>query len=196
MGNTYELGVAGVYLCRREFSHAPFPQLVNNPGHAPLNQIALVQFQGNQMTRIACTLLTASLIAGCAATGPNSPSARPVLYPNATLNRVGDEHGITVDFRLAQPLEADARRATLAAPRLAAERLVRERPPLEGGGWGWVMLGEGMRGGGGRPPLRRGRLPDGGAVPNTAAGPGRGGVEGGAGGRRRWGSPPPSVSII
>ena len=30
------------------------------------------------------------LLAGCAATGPNSPSARPVLYPNAVLNRVGD----------------------------------------------------------------------------------------------------------
>ena len=34
-------------------------------------------------------LLLAGL-AGCAATGPQSPSARPVLYPNATLNRVGD----------------------------------------------------------------------------------------------------------
>ena len=30
------------------------------------------------------------LLAGCAATGPSSPSARPVLYPNAALNRVGD----------------------------------------------------------------------------------------------------------
>ena len=28
-------------------------------------------------------------LAGCATTGPNSPSARPVLYPNAALNRVG-----------------------------------------------------------------------------------------------------------
>ena len=33
--------------------------------------------------------LGAALLAGCAATGPNSPSARPVLYPNAALNRVG-----------------------------------------------------------------------------------------------------------
>lgn len=30
------------------------------------------------------------LLAACAATGPSSPSARPVLYPNATLNRVGE----------------------------------------------------------------------------------------------------------
>jgi hypothetical protein len=30
------------------------------------------------------------VLAGCAATGPNSPSARPVLYPNAALNRAGD----------------------------------------------------------------------------------------------------------
>ncbi|MEO6018014.1 MAG: glycine zipper family protein [Polaromonas sp.] len=32
-------------------------------------------------------------VVGCAATGPNSPSARPVLYPNATLNRVGAAQG-------------------------------------------------------------------------------------------------------
>lgn len=31
-----------------------------------------------------------ALLAGCAATGPNSPSAKPVLYPNATLTRVGE----------------------------------------------------------------------------------------------------------
>ena len=34
--------------------------------------------------------LAAALLAGCAATGPGSPSARPVLYPNAALNRVGE----------------------------------------------------------------------------------------------------------
>ncbi len=33
--------------------------------------------------------LAAALLAGCATTGPNSPSAKPVLYPNAMLNRVG-----------------------------------------------------------------------------------------------------------
>lgn len=32
-------------------------------------------------------------LAACAATGPSSPSARPVLYPNATLNRVGEARG-------------------------------------------------------------------------------------------------------
>ncbi|MDO8440632.1 MAG: glycine zipper family protein [Polaromonas sp.] len=37
-----------------------------------------------------CALLLGGLT-GCAGTG--SPSARPVLYPNATLNRVGDAQG-------------------------------------------------------------------------------------------------------
>jgi outer membrane lipoprotein SlyB len=35
-------------------------------------------------------LLVSALLLGCAATGSASPSARPVLYPNATLNRVGE----------------------------------------------------------------------------------------------------------
>ncbi len=34
--------------------------------------------------------LAIGILAGCAATGPGSPSARPVLYPNAALNRVGE----------------------------------------------------------------------------------------------------------
>jgi outer membrane lipoprotein SlyB len=33
------------------------------------------------------------LLAGCASNGAASASARPVLYPNATLNRVGDAQG-------------------------------------------------------------------------------------------------------
>ena len=33
------------------------------------------------------------VVGGCAATGPNSASAKPVLYPNATLNRVGSAQG-------------------------------------------------------------------------------------------------------
>ena len=33
------------------------------------------------------------LLAGCASSGAGSASARPVLYPNATLNRVGDAQG-------------------------------------------------------------------------------------------------------
>ena len=32
-------------------------------------------------------------LSGCAATGPNSPSAQPVLYPNTMLNRVGVAQG-------------------------------------------------------------------------------------------------------
>jgi len=31
-----------------------------------------------------------AVLAGCAATGPNNLSAKPVLYPNATLTRVGE----------------------------------------------------------------------------------------------------------
>src|SRR6476620_8226029 len=34
-----------------------------------------------------------ALLSACASGGPNSASARPVLYPNATLNRVGDAQG-------------------------------------------------------------------------------------------------------
>ncbi len=42
----------------------------------------------------ACAASAAlALLSACAASGPNSPSARPVLYPNATLNRVGDAQG-------------------------------------------------------------------------------------------------------
>lgn len=32
-------------------------------------------------------------LAGCASTGPDSSAAQPVLYPNATLNRVGTAQG-------------------------------------------------------------------------------------------------------
>ena len=41
----------------------------------------------------AFTLLYIALfavLAGCAASGPDSPSAKPVLYPNAALTRVGE----------------------------------------------------------------------------------------------------------
>jgi outer membrane lipoprotein SlyB len=56
-------------------------------------------------------LLFASL-AGCATTGASSPSARPVLYPNATLNRVGDAQGRA---------EADACMARAVSAGLAPE---------------------------------------------------------------------------
>lgn len=47
--------------------------------------------QGLRRPVMAVAVLVA--LAGCAATGPNSPSAKPVLYPNATLNRVGAAQG-------------------------------------------------------------------------------------------------------
>lgn len=36
---------------------------------------------------------SALLLSACATSGPTSASARPVLYPNAMLNRVGDAQG-------------------------------------------------------------------------------------------------------
>jgi len=41
----------------------------------------------------ALALVLALALAGCASTGPGSGQARPVLYPNATLNRVGEAQG-------------------------------------------------------------------------------------------------------
>ncbi|MDB5966871.1 MAG: hypothetical protein JWQ72_3371, partial [Polaromonas sp.] len=41
----------------------------------------------------ALPALCLAFLAACATTGPDSPSARPVLYPNATLNRVGPAQG-------------------------------------------------------------------------------------------------------
>ncbi len=49
-----------------------------------------------QQTPISKTTFTVlgialfAALAGCATTGPGSPSAKPVLYPNAALTRVGD----------------------------------------------------------------------------------------------------------
>ncbi|UUZ78265.1 glycine zipper family protein [Polaromonas sp. P1(28)-13] len=42
---------------------------------------------------VCATSAVLALLSACAASGPSSPSARPVLYPNATLNRVGDAQG-------------------------------------------------------------------------------------------------------
>ena len=41
-------------------------------------------------TTLLAAVVTTFVLSGCATTGPSSPSARPVLYPNATLTRVGD----------------------------------------------------------------------------------------------------------
>lgn len=40
-----------------------------------------------------CAGAATLVLAGCASSGAGSASARPVLYPNATLNRVGDAQG-------------------------------------------------------------------------------------------------------
>lgn len=53
------------------------------------------------------SLAAIAALAGCAATGPSSPSARPVLYPNATLTRVGDAQGrVEADACMARATQA------------------------------------------------------------------------------------------
>ena len=51
--------------------------------------------------------LSILLLAGCASSGPASPSAKPVLYPNATLNRVGEAQArVEVDGCMARATQA------------------------------------------------------------------------------------------
>lgn len=53
------------------------------------------------------TALALIVLPGCAGTGSASPSARPVLYPNATLNRVGEAQGrVEVDACMARAASA------------------------------------------------------------------------------------------
>lgn len=46
-----------------------------------------------KLDRLCVAALVLGGLAGCAATGTHSASARPVLYPNATLTRVGEAQG-------------------------------------------------------------------------------------------------------
>ena len=53
----------------------------------------MTHFDQSKSTKPALPSLYVVLVlavTGCAATGPNSPSAKPVIYPNATFNRVGE----------------------------------------------------------------------------------------------------------
>ena len=52
-----------------------------------------VLLKPSSLLRTTLIALAAAVLSSCAATGPNSPSAKPVLYPNATLNRVGAAQG-------------------------------------------------------------------------------------------------------
>lgn len=62
--------------------------------HVSMTPVSAVGISMNPSTRLpvlaALAAVVIGAVAGCAATGPGSPSARPVLYPNATLNRVGE----------------------------------------------------------------------------------------------------------
>lgn len=63
----------------------------------------------NHIKFLAWVLSLAAVVTltGCAATGPSSPSARPVLYPNATLTRVGDAQGrVEADACMARATQA------------------------------------------------------------------------------------------
>ena len=52
-------------------------------------------------------LIAVAGLTGCASTGPNSPAAKPVLYPNATLTRVGEAQGrAEVDSCMAKAVQA------------------------------------------------------------------------------------------
>lgn len=55
----------------------------------------VIHFASGAMRGITALALAAGALglAGCATSGPNSVSARPVLYPNAALNRVGEAQG-------------------------------------------------------------------------------------------------------
>lgn len=56
---------------------------------------------------LTAILAAAGLLAGCAATGPGGSSARPVLYPNATLSRVGEAQGrVEADACMGRALQA------------------------------------------------------------------------------------------
>lgn len=56
-----------------------------------------------------------ALLSACASTSPSSASARPVLYPNAMLNRVGDAQGrVEVDACMARA-QASGLTPTLAS---------------------------------------------------------------------------------
>lgn len=56
---------------------------------------------------VSLPLAAAAALTGCAATGPNSPSAKPVLYPNATLSRVGEAQGqLEVDGCMSRATQA------------------------------------------------------------------------------------------
>ena len=52
-----------------------------------------MQVSGIQWGGLCMAALLLAVLPGCASTGSASSSARPVLYPNATLNRVGEAQG-------------------------------------------------------------------------------------------------------
>jgi outer membrane lipoprotein SlyB len=63
----------------------------------------------NTLQRLFFSASVAAVVglAGCASTGPNSAGAKPVLYPNATLTRVGEAQGrVEVDACMSRAAQA------------------------------------------------------------------------------------------
>jgi outer membrane lipoprotein SlyB len=64
---------------------------------ASSDRLILQQQRSNTMKTLSLTshasLLAALILVGCAHTGARNPNARPVLYPNATLNQIGEAKG-------------------------------------------------------------------------------------------------------
>jgi outer membrane lipoprotein SlyB len=52
-----------------------------------------MKYQPSKLYAPAIMAIGLAASGGCTTTGPSSPAARPVLYPNATLNRVGAAQG-------------------------------------------------------------------------------------------------------
>ncbi len=58
----------------------------------PMNPVAALNRPSchSRLVVVAMAAAASVLVAGCASPGPNSADARPVLYPNATFNRLGE----------------------------------------------------------------------------------------------------------
>ncbi|MDB5929746.1 MAG: hypothetical protein JWR60_1453, partial [Polaromonas sp.] len=110
-----------------------------------------MKFLKRSIPLAGASALAVVLAAGCAGNGAGSASARPVLYPNATLSRVGDAQG---------RLQADACMARAQASSLSPVQSTSEvgRRAGEGAAMGGVAsaIGALITGRGGEGAVRAG----------------------------------------
>ena len=79
---------------RKITSILPFQLVVQQPKKAQSRHTSVMkQAPTFKKARPVLCIALISLLTGCASPGPGSLSAKPVLYPNATLNRVGQAQG-------------------------------------------------------------------------------------------------------